>query len=104
MSNPLSVLPDLITSLEQARKQQGLTYQALALASGLTPLAVRQALQGLTSPRITSVVALAQVLGLEVVIVPREVARGLQFGARSEAARVMTRVERLQADTAARDT
>lgn len=80
--------------LEAERRQQKVTYDELATAAGLTPLATRRALKGETAPRITTLMALADRLGLEVVLVPKPVAAGLQPAA-PKAYRPLSRVEKL---------
>ncbi|WP_041675574.1 helix-turn-helix domain-containing protein [Ramlibacter tataouinensis] len=90
----MKTLAQLAHTLEAARLQRRLTYGELADSAGLSPLAVRQALQGKSAPRITSVMALADKLGLEVVVVPKVVAEGLA-GAMPAPAPALTVVDRL---------
>jgi transcriptional regulator with XRE-family HTH domain len=97
----MRTLHELARSLEQARRGLGLSYDALARAAGLTPLATRRALQGGAAPRITTVMALAEHLGLEVVVVPQAVAQGLAPSPAEALARPLSAVEKL---TAAPDT
>lgn len=74
----MQTLQQLADVLETARKQQRLSYDELARGAGLTPLATRRAMQGAAAPRITTLMALAAQLGLEVVLVPRLLAPGLE--------------------------
>ena len=63
--------------LEEARSRDGLDYKDLAEKTGLTPLSVRNALQAKTALRATNLMALADVLGLEMVLVPKAMASSL---------------------------
>ena len=85
---------DIASLLEARRREQKVTYDELASAAGLTPLATRRALKAETAPRITTLMALADRLGLEVVLVPKAVAAGLQSAPPSEY-RPLSRVEKL---------
>ncbi len=94
----MKTLQALAAELEAARTAQGLNYKTLAERTGLSALAVRQALQGRTALRATSLMALAEELGLELALLPREVAASLRGAARAVPAtnpRVLSDVERL---------
>ena len=65
---------EVAQTLDSERRRQKLKYVELAKATGLSALAVRQALQGSTALRITSLMALADRLGLELMLRPRAVA------------------------------
>lgn len=73
----MQTLTELAQVLEEARRQGGLDYKDLAERTGLTPLSVRNALQAKTALRATNLMALADVLGLELVLVPKAVASSL---------------------------
>lgn len=73
----MQTLSQLAEALDNARLARGLSYKALAARCGLTPLAVRHALQGKTALRATNLMALADELGLELVLVPKTVAASL---------------------------
>jgi transcriptional regulator with XRE-family HTH domain len=92
----MKTLNDMSALLETARKQQKITYDELARAAGLTPLATRRALKAQTAPRITTLMALADRLGLELVIVPKVVAQGLS-PAEPVAPRPLSSVDKLAA-------
>ena len=77
-----------------------LDYQALAERTGLTPLSVRNVLQGRSAPRITTLMALADPLGLEVLLLPKVVASGLQAQTAEESPPpALSRVDRIVAET-----
>ena len=63
--------PEVAQALDSERRRQKLKYVDLAKATGLSVLAVRQALQGKTALRITSLMALADRLGLELMLQPK---------------------------------
>jgi transcriptional regulator with XRE-family HTH domain len=90
----MQTLQDIAEALETQRRALRITYDDLSAAAGLTPLATRRALKAQTAPRVTTLMALADKLGLEVVIVPKAVATGLQAPA-ADAYRPLSRVEQL---------
>lgn len=65
-------------ALSAAKQEQGVTLAALATNTGLTPLAVRQILDGKVSPRISNAMALASELGLELVLMPKTAAASFE--------------------------
>lgn len=93
----MKTLQSLATELEAARLARGLNYKTLAERTGLSPLAVRQALQGRTAVRATNLMALADELGLELALVPREMAASLRSAGEAPATHLRMRsdVERL---------
>jgi transcriptional regulator with XRE-family HTH domain len=70
----MKTLSEIATRLEDERLRLMLDYQTLAEKTGLTPLSVRNVLQGRTAPRITTLMAIADQLGLEVLLLPKVVA------------------------------
>lgn len=68
---------EVAQTLNAERRRQKLKYVELAQATGLSVLAVRQALQGKTALRITSMMALADRLGLELMLLPKMVASSM---------------------------
>lgn len=98
----MQTLSQLSRHLENERQRLQLDYQELADKTGLTPLSVRSVLQGKTAPRITTLMALAESLGLEVLLVPKALASGLQAQVEAPAPAALSRVDRIVADTAAR--
>ena len=89
-------LHEVAAVLEASRKQHKLSYDALAQACGLTPLATRRALHAKSAPRVTTLMALADRLGLELVLVPKAVAHGLST-TQDEVPRPLSAVEKLAA-------
>lgn len=97
----MKTLFDMASQLEAERRRLNIDYQALAERTGLTPLSVRGVLQGRTAPRITTLMAIADQLGLEVLLLPKVVASGLQAQV-DEApapAPALSRVDRIVAET-----
>ncbi|ABE44566.1 helix-turn-helix domain-containing protein [Polaromonas sp. JS666] len=74
----MKTLFEVATRLEAERQRLKLDYQAIAEKTGLTSLSVRSALQGRTAPRITTLMAIADQLGLEVLLLPKVLAAGLE--------------------------
>lgn len=96
----MKTLSEIATRLEDERQALRLDYQALAEKTGLTPLSVRNVLQGRTAPRITTLMAIADQLGLEVLLLPKVVASGLQAHSVQEPAPpALSRVDRIVAET-----
>lgn len=96
----MQTLQQVADALESRRQTLQITYDDLAARAGLTPLATRRALQGTASPRITTLMALADKLGLEVVLLPRQVANQLYVAEESPPYRPLSRVEQLTQYTA----
>lgn len=61
----------ILQDLEKRRKELGMTYNALAIKSGLMPNTVRGIMQGWQSPKIETLRILAGALGIEVKVVAR---------------------------------
>lgn len=96
----MKTLSEIATRLEEERRRLMLDYQTLAERTGLTPLSVRGVLQGRTAPRITTLMAIADRLGLEVLLLPKMVATGLQAHTAEEPPPpALSRVDRIVAET-----
>ena len=87
-------LSEFTDILSDAKRSQKITAKELALQSGLSPLAVRQILSGTSAPRLANAMALAQQLGLELVLVPKAVADGLRQPSTKLQRTVVSDVER----------
>lgn len=74
----MKALSEFSKTLSKARRSRKMTAKELAERTGLSSLAVRQILSGKSAPRLTNAMALAQELGLELVLVPKAVADGLR--------------------------
>lgn len=98
----MKTLSEVAARLEGERQRLKLDYQTIAEKTGLTPLSVRSALQGRTAPRITTLMALADQLGLEVLLLPKVVAMGLEAQAGEGPVPALSRVDRIVADTSLR--
>ncbi len=90
----MKTLHDFASTLKASQKAQRVTAVELADRLGLSAQAVRQMLAGTTAPRLTNAMALADELGLELVLVPKEIAQSLSQPAKAERA-TKSDVERL---------
>lgn len=91
----MKTLQDVAEALESQRQRKRLKYTELADATGLSVLAVRQALQGKTQIRVTSLLALADRLEFELVLLPKVVARSMSNSTSDHIKPVTTSVERV---------
>ena len=89
----MKTLQEFADALTHAQKARKLTAKELADSVGLSDLSVRRILSGRTAPRLTNAMALASELGLELVLVPKEVAQSLS-GAPKKPRSVLSNVER----------
>ncbi len=90
----MKTLHEFASTLKASQKAQRVTAVELADRLGLSAQAVRQMLAGTTAPRLTNAMALADELGLELVLVPKEIAQSLSQPAKVERA-TKSDVERL---------
>lgn len=74
----MKTISDLATRLSEATTAAGSNASRLHKATGLSYLTVNACLAGKKDPRFTTILALARELGLELVLVPREVAMTLE--------------------------
>ena len=89
----MKTLQEFADALTHAQKARKLTAKELADSVGLSDLSVRRILSGQAAPRLTNAMALASELGLELVLVPKEVAQSLS-GAPKKPRAVLSNVER----------
>ena len=89
----MKTLQEFADALTHAQKARKLTARELADSVGLSDLSVRRILSGQTAPHLTNAMALASELGLELVLVPKEVAQSIS-GAPKKPRSVLTNVER----------
>lgn len=89
----MNTLSEFSQTMSEAQKARKVTAIELAEKTGLSAQAVRQILSGVAAPRLTNAMALASELGLELVLLPKEVARSMA-GAPTAERRVLTDVER----------
>lgn len=91
----MRTLRDFSTALTQAQKASAVTAKDLASRTGLSDQAVRAMLHGEAAPRLTNAMALADALGLELVLMPKAAAEGYRHTETSPATRtVLSDVER----------
>ncbi|EHL24863.1 XRE family transcriptional regulator [Acidovorax sp. NO-1] len=74
----MKTLADFSISLLTAKAQRGVKLKDLARNTGLSPVAVRQMLDGKVSPRLANAMAVASELGLELVLMPKAVAASFE--------------------------
>jgi transcriptional regulator with XRE-family HTH domain len=72
-----------ISELSAARKAANLTQEELATQAGLTRMTVQRTESGSIDPRLSSLAEMARVLGLEIMLVPKELREPLQAFVRS---------------------
>ena len=89
----MKTLQEFADALSEAQKARKLTARELADSVGLSDLSGRKILSGQTAPRLTNAMALASELGLELVLVPKEVAQSIS-GAPKKPRSVLSNVER----------
>ncbi|RYF57020.1 MAG: XRE family transcriptional regulator [Comamonadaceae bacterium] len=92
----MQTLRDFAVAITHAQKDRGLTAKELAARTGLSDQAVRTMLHGEAAPRLTNAMALADALGMELVLMPKAAADGFRRSASSEPASrtVISDVER----------
>lgn len=73
----MRTLAEFSAALTMAKKSRKLSAKTLALRTGLTDQAVRHILTGQTAPRLTNAIALADELGFELVLLPKDAAQSL---------------------------
>ncbi|WP_342133520.1 helix-turn-helix domain-containing protein [Hydrogenophaga sp. OTU3427] len=73
----MRTLAEFSAALTKAQKSHKLTAKTLALRTGLTDQAVRHILAGESAPRLTNAMALADELGFELVLLPKDAAQSL---------------------------
>lgn len=71
-------LLEFAADLTSAQRERGVTATELAEKTGLSDQSVRAMLHGVTAPRLTNAIALADALGLELVLVPKAMAEGMR--------------------------
>lgn len=89
----MKALGEFSLAMTNAKKARGISAITLAEKTGLSPLAVRNILAGVSAPRLTNAMALASELGLELVLLPKDVAQSLEQ-APQEQRKVLSDVER----------
>lgn len=69
---------DVGARLQEARTTRKVRMKDLVDKTGLTAVTLRRALDGTTDARISTVLAIAHELGLELVLLPRQIAASLE--------------------------
>lgn len=88
----MRTLQQLADTLRTQIARLGFTQQELADAAGVSRQTLSKVLSGNADLRLTTLFALADRLGLEVLLVPKEIAKGFQADATAQA-RVQSVVE-----------
>ena len=86
-------------ALKAAQKARRKTHLKIAEETGLSPLGVSNLLHGRTAARLTTLIAVADSLGLEVVLLPKGMAASLPLGQDTEPPRPLSLVEKLLQDS-----
>ena len=73
----------LIQELEAARKAHDMSQEQLALGAGLSRMTVQRTEAGQIDPRLSSITAIAQTLGMDVMLVPTALRPELESFVRS---------------------
>lgn len=87
-------LAEFAAALRTAKAEQNRTVTSLAEGTGLTIAAVRRILAGEAAPRLTTAMAMAEQLGLELVLVPAAVAEGMRTSSAGAERTVLSDIER----------
>lgn len=93
----MKTLTEVAATLERKRVEQQVTFEDLAEAAGLSRLGTRNVLRGEAAPKVTTLMALADKLGLEVMLLPKPLAATLSPATTGE--RPLSRVEQLKYGT-----
>ena len=80
-------------ALTEAKEQRRMKLSELAERTGLSPLAVSQMLDGKVSPRLSNAMAVADALGLEVVLMPKGAAASFENSNRTPERTVRSALE-----------
>jgi len=80
-------------ALTEAKEQRRMKLSELAEMTGLSPLAVSQMLGGKVSPRLSNAMAVADALGLEVVLMPKGAAASFENSNRTPERTVRSSIE-----------
>jgi transcriptional regulator with XRE-family HTH domain len=74
----MSSIIEISARLRQAARDAGMTQQSLGEAAGISRQTLVNVFKGTEDFRVSTLLALADRLGLEVLLVPKSAARGLQ--------------------------
>lgn len=77
----MQTLPEIADTLRDAARRHGMTQARLADAAGVSPRTLTHVLSGQEDFRVTTLMAVAQRLGLDLVLVPQGVAAAVAGGA-----------------------
>lgn len=73
----MKTLSEVGTFLQNAKSQSNISQKELASRTGLTPVTLRGVFNGKTDSRISTVMALADELGLELLLVPKALSHSI---------------------------
>ncbi|HWW07419.1 helix-turn-helix transcriptional regulator [Collimonas sp.] len=73
----MKTLSELAATLRQAKDRLALSVVAMSRNSGLTAVTIRGVLAGKNDPRLSTLMTIADQLGLEVVLLPKAVASSI---------------------------
>lgn len=89
----MNTLKTLANTLTTAKVKQRLSDAALAADAGVQRMTISRALSGTENFNVTTLLAVADRLGLEVMLVPKEAARALRGAPGSDSAPIATVAE-----------
>jgi hypothetical protein len=88
----MKTLKEIADILQQARSDGAVTLRELSEQTGLTAVTLRGLLEAKTDPRLTTLMAVADQLGLEVMLVPQAVSASIARPAQPDVIEVPTLV------------
>lgn len=80
----MKTLSELSSILRQAKDRLALPIIAMSRASGLTAVTIRGVLSGKSDPRLSTLMTMADQLGLELMLLPKAVASSIAAKAPAE--------------------
>lgn len=92
----MSTLKAISDTLVNTKNERKLTDSALARDTGVQRLTVARALSGKENYGVTTLLALADRLGLEVMLVPKDAARALRISGETSSAPVATMADQVR--------
>ena len=88
----MHTLKQIADILQEARRDHALTLRELSDTTGLTAVTLRGLLEAKTDPRLTTLMAVADELGLEVMLIPKAISTSLKAPGQPAAMNVPTLV------------
>lgn len=86
----MRTLKEIADVLQRARRDDSITVRELVEKTGLTAVTLRGLFEAKTDPRLTTLMAVADELGLEVMLVPKAISASLMKSGHSDNIEVPT--------------